>query len=182
MAAIDAFRDEGWAGLAARLFAESERAQRIRVLIVDDHVLFAEMLALALDLSGRFEVVGQAHNGRDAIERAAWLRPDVVVMDVEMPVLDGVAATPRVLAAAPGARVVIVSSSRSPDDVRGAIKAGAVAFLGKDASTEELARTLENVVCQVVPLRRRESTPRLGRSVNRALKGGPARARGVRRP
>ena len=159
MAAIDAFRDEGWAGLAARLFAEEERPQPIRVLIVDDHLLFAEMLALALDLSGRFEVVGQASNGHDAIEQAAWLRPDVVVMDLEMPVLDGIAATPRVLAAAPGAKVVMVSSSKSQDDRRRAVQAGAVAFLGKDTSTDELARALENVMCTVVPLRPRRSTP-----------------------
>jgi DNA-binding NarL/FixJ family response regulator len=158
MAAIDAFRDEGWAGLAARLFAEAERPQPIRVLIVDDHLLFAEMLALALDLSGRFEVVGHAPNGRDAIEQAAWLRPDVVVMDVEMPVLDGIEATPRVLAAAPGAKVVMVSSSKSTDDRHRAVKAGAVAFLGKESSTDELARALENVMCRVVPLRPRRST------------------------
>ena len=160
MAAIDAFRDEGWAGLAARLFAEAERPKPIRVLVVDDHLLFTEMLALALDLSGRFEVVGQASNGREAIERAAWLRPDVVVMDVEMPVLDGITATPRVLAAAPGAKIVIVSSSKSPDDRRRAAQAGAVAFLGKNASTDELARALENVMCQVVPIRPRGKTSR----------------------
>jgi DNA-binding NarL/FixJ family response regulator len=158
MAAIDAFRDEGWAGLAARLFAEAERTQPIRVLIVDDHLLFAEMLALALDLSGRFEVVGHAVNGHEAIAQAAWLRPDVVVMDVEMPVLDGIAATPRVLAAAPAAKVVVVSSSRFPDDRRRATKAGAVAFLGKETSTDELVRALENVMCQVVPLRPRQTT------------------------
>jgi DNA-binding NarL/FixJ family response regulator len=160
MAAIDAFRDEGWAGLAARLLAEAERPQPIRVLVVDDHLLFAEMLALALDLSGRFEVVGRASNGREAIEQAAWLRPDVIVMDVEMPVLDGIAATPRVLAAAPGAKVVIVSSSKSPGDRHRAAQAGAVAFLGKNVSTDELARALENVMCQVVPLRPRGTTSR----------------------
>ena len=153
MAAIDASRDEGWAGLAARLFAAEERPEPIRVLVVDDHLLFAEMLGLALDLSGRFEVVGHAHNGRDAIEQAAWLRPDVVVMDVEMPVLDGIAATPRVLGAAPAAKVVIVSSSKSPDDRRRAVEAGAVAFLGKETSTDELVRALENVMCQILPLR-----------------------------
>jgi NarL family two-component system response regulator LiaR len=157
MAANDAFRDEGWAGLAARLFATAERPEPIRVLIVDDHLLFAEMLALALDLSGRFEVVGHALNGHDAIEQAAWLRPDVVVMDVEMPVLDGLAATPRVLAAAPAAKVVIVSSSKSPDDRRRAVEAGAVAFLGKEASTDKLARALENVMCRVVALRPRRT-------------------------
>jgi DNA-binding NarL/FixJ family response regulator len=155
MAAIDAFRDEGWAGLAARLFAVADRPEPVRVLVVDDHVLFAEMLALALDLSGRFEVVGHARNGSEAIEQAAWLRPDVVVMDVQMPVLDGIEATPRVLAAAPRAKVVMVSSSQAPEDRSRAREAGAVAFLGKDASTEELVRALERVVFEVVQLRPR---------------------------
>ena len=154
MAAIDAFRDEDWAGLAARLFAAAERPEPARVLIVDDHRLFAEMLALALDISGSFEVVGHAANGRDAIEEAAWLRPDVVLMDLEMPVLDGIAATPRVLAAAPGSKVVVVSSSTSDVDRRRALDAGAEAFLGKQASTDELVQALEQVVFRVVPLRR----------------------------
>jgi two-component system, NarL family, response regulator LiaR len=155
MTAIDAFRDEGWAGLAARLFAEPERPEPVRVLVVDDHVLFAEMLALALDLDGSFDVVGHARNGHEAIEQAAWLRPDLVVMDVQMPVLDGIDATPLVLAAAPRAKVVVVSSSQAPEDRRRAREAGAVAFLGKEASTDELVRALERVVFQVVPLRRR---------------------------
>ena len=157
MAAMDAFSDEGWAGLGARLRAAVEPRTPARALVVDDHLLFAEMLTLALELGGRFEVVGHARDGREAIEQAAWLRPDVVVMDVQMPVLDGIEATPRVLAAAPGTKVVVVSSSQSPDDRRRAREAGALAFLGKGASTDELVRALERVVFQVVPLRPRRA-------------------------
>lgn len=151
MAAARVFHDEGWAGLAARLLGADPR-RRVRVLVVDDDVLFAELLTLRLELSGRFEVVGHARDGREAIEEAAWLRPGVVLMDVQMPVLDGIEATRRVLAAAPGAKVVVVSSSDSADDRRRAHEAGAVAFLGKDSSLDALVDGLERVVFRVVPL------------------------------
>jgi NarL family two-component system response regulator LiaR len=157
MATADRFRDQGWYELAARLLDAAIRPPAARVLVVDDHVLFAEMLTLALEVSGHFEVVGHACDGRDAVEQAAWLRPDVVIMDIEMPVLDGIEATPRVLAAAPGAKVVVVSSSHSPDDHRRATEAGAVAFLGKQASTDDLVRAVERVVFRVIPLRPRPS-------------------------
>jgi two-component system, NarL family, response regulator LiaR len=153
METADRFKDQGWYELASRLFDATTRPAAVRVLVVDDHVLFAEMLTLALEVSGNFEVVGHAGDGRDAVQQAAWLRPDVVIMDIEMPVLDGIASTPRVLASAPGAKVVVVSSSDSPDDHRRAIEAGAVAFLGKQASTDDLVRALERVVFQVIPLR-----------------------------
>ncbi len=155
MAAMGAFRDGDWAGLAARMLRSAPGDAAVRMLVVDDDVLFAEMLAFALELGGRFEVVGHARNGSEAIEQAAWLRPDVVVMDLQMPVLDGFDATPRVLAAAPGAKVVVVSSSQSPGDPRRAREAGAVAFLGKDGAIEDLVRALEHEVCRVIPLRPR---------------------------
>ena len=157
MAATGVFRDDDWAGLAARLLRIEEGDATVRILVVDDHVLFAEMLTLALELGGRFEVVGHARDGREAIAQAAWLRPDIVVMDLQMPVLDGIEATPRVLAAAPGAKVVMVSTSQAPDDPRRAREAGAVAFLGKDASVEDLVRALEHEVFRVIPLRPRRA-------------------------
>jgi DNA-binding NarL/FixJ family response regulator len=152
MAAMEGLRDEVLARLASRLLGAGAQPTPLRVLVVDDHVLFAEVLTVALELRGRFEVVGQARDGREAIEQAAWLRPDVVVMDVQMPVLDGIEATARVLAAAPGAKVIVVSSSQSPDDRRRAREAGAVAFLGKEPSVDDLVRALERVVFRVVPL------------------------------
>jgi DNA-binding NarL/FixJ family response regulator len=157
MAAIDGLGNEGWQALAARPLDTVVQPATARVLIVDDQLLFAEMLTLALELDGPFEVVGHAKNGREAIELAAWLRPDVVVMDIQMPVLDGIAATPLVLAAAPGTRVVVVSSSDAPEDPVRAREAGAAAFLGKNASSEDLVRSIERVAFQVVPLRPRAS-------------------------
>ena len=152
MATVD-FRDQGWYALAARLLGAAEQPARARVLVVDDHLLFAEMVTLALEVGGRFDVVGHARDGREAIELAAWLRPDVVVMDVQMPVLDGIEATPRVLAAAPGTRVAVVSSSETPEARARAREAGAIAFLGKETSADDLVRALERVVFAVVPLR-----------------------------
>ena len=151
MSAAGVFHDEGWAGLAARLLG-AEARRRVRVLVVDDHVPFADLLTLGLELGGRFEVVGHARDGREAVEEAAWLRPDLVLMDVEMPVLDGIEATRRVLAAAPGAKVVVVSSSVSADDRRRAREAGAIGFLGKQSSLDALVEALERLVFQVVPL------------------------------
>ena len=155
MAANGVFRDESWAGLAARLLGAAAGPARVGVLVVDDDESFTELLELTLELSDRFAVVGHARNGRQAIEQAAWLRPELVLMDVQMPVLDGIAATPRVLAAAPKTKVVVVSSSESADDRRRAREAGAIAFFGKQAPLDELVRDLSRLVFRVVPLTRR---------------------------
>jgi DNA-binding NarL/FixJ family response regulator len=159
MTALHRFGQEGWYGVAARLATAQHRPAPIRVLIVDDHFLFAEMLAMALEIEERFEVVGHAHDGGEAVELAAWLRPDVVLMDISMPVLDGIAATPRVLAASPGSKVVIISSSDSADDRERARGAGAVAYLTKEASTDDLLRAVERVVSAVIPLRPGPGSP-----------------------
>ena len=154
MAASERFRESGRFGLAARLLAVAGH-RLTTVLVVDDHPPFAEGLTLALEAGGRFRVVGQARDGREALEEAAWLRPDVVVMDVQMPILDGIEATRHVRAAVPGTRIVVVSSSHSHEDRRRALEAGATAFLAKGPSLEELVRGLERVVFDVIPLRPR---------------------------
>lgn len=159
MSATEVFKDECWAGLAARLLGVATGPAPVNVLVVDDDEAFAGLLTLSLEMSGRFTVVGYAPDGRRAIEQAAWLKPDVVLMDVQMPVMDGIDATPRVLAAAPRAKVVVVSSSQSADDRRRARQAGAIAFLGKRTVAVELVRELERVLFRVVPL-----TPRHARA------------------
>jgi DNA-binding NarL/FixJ family response regulator len=142
----------GWNSIAARFLDAEHSPAKIRVLLVDDHFLFVEMLTVALELEGRFEVVGHAANGQEAIELAAWLRPDVVLMDIDMPVVDGIEATPRVLAAAPGTQVVVISSSNLPEDRNRAQAAGAVGYLTKDDCSADLIRAIELVVCRVIPL------------------------------
>jgi len=155
MSTIGRFGLDGWYSVASRLLETDDQEGTIRVLVVDDHYLFAEMLMLALETEERFEVVGYAANGQEAVEMAAWLRPDVIVIDIQMPVMDGIEATPRVLAASPNSSVVVVSSSEDPEDRNRAQAAGAVGYLSKNSSADDLLRAVENVVCRVIPFRPR---------------------------
>jgi DNA-binding NarL/FixJ family response regulator len=145
--------DDGFRRLADRLRAASA-TERIRVLIADDHRLFADSLTLMLEVGGEIEVVGQAADGREAAALAAILRPDVVVMDLDMPLMDGIEATGLVRRSSPRTRVVVLTGSRDPDDERRAREAGAVAFLHKDTSIDTLCDTVCDVARPVVPLER----------------------------
>ena len=115
---------------------------RIRVLVADDHRLFAESLTLMLEVEETIQVVGLAADGGEAVALAAVLQPDVVVMDLDMPVMDGVEATAGVRTAAADARVIIVTGSREPDDEVRARMAGASAYLPKETSVEVLRETV----------------------------------------
>ncbi|MFF3980018.1 response regulator [Streptomyces sp. NPDC001828] len=116
----------------------------IRVLIADDQPLVRRGLSLILSPDPAFEVVGEAENGAQAVALAGQLRPDVVVMDIRMPVLDGVAATAE-LAAAPGCRVLALSTFDLDEYVVGALRAGAYGFLPKDSSPEDLSAAIRTV-------------------------------------
>ena len=106
---------------------------RVRVLIADDHPVFAETLVLLLAADSRLAVAGVAENGAEAVELARRVAPDVVLMDVHMPGLDGVGATRTIAAELPGVQVVMLSSSSAVEDVERARAAGAAAYLTKDA-------------------------------------------------
>ncbi|MFF0739410.1 response regulator [Streptomyces sp. NPDC004111] len=118
---------------------------RIRVLIADDQPLVRRGLSLILAPDPSFEVVGEAEDGGRAVALAERLRPDVVVMDIRMPVLDGVAATRELAAAVPGCRVLALSTFDMDEYVVGALRAGAYGFLPKDSSPEELAAAIRTV-------------------------------------
>ena len=109
----------------------------LRVMIVDDHPIWREALERDLRTAG-LDVVGTAGDGEQALRRMAAARPDVVVLDLRLPVLDGVETTREIAARHPGVRVLVLSASGEEGDVLAAIKAGATGYLVKSASREEL--------------------------------------------
>jgi DNA-binding NarL/FixJ family response regulator len=116
----------------------------LRVLVVDDHKTFAELLAGALAVSG-MEVVGTAHTAAGAVAMVRELQPDIVVMDIEMPHQDGLAATRRIREVAPRTVVAVVTAHRDPEWVVRAAQAGASAFIPKDGSLAEMIDVLGRV-------------------------------------
>jgi DNA-binding NarL/FixJ family response regulator len=114
----------------------------VRVLLVDDQALFREALATLLGVRPEIEVVGEAGNGAEALDRAATLHPDVVLMDLRMPVLDGVSATRRLRVEQPGTRVLALTTFDDDEDVFAALRAGAVGYLLKDVSADRLVEAL----------------------------------------
>ena len=110
----------------------------IRVLIVDDHALVRAGLRLLIEALEGVEAVGEASDGREAIALAAKLRPDVVLMDLMMPELNGLDATARIVAANPAVRILILSMSTGEETVLPALRAGAVGYLLKDVMPVEL--------------------------------------------
>lgn len=110
----------------------------IRVLLVDDQHLIRAGLRMLCDAQPDLEVVGEADNGRDAIALAARLRPDVVVMDLRMPGVDGISATSRILADRPATRIMVLTTFGDDDHLYPALTAGACGFLLKDAPPADL--------------------------------------------
>jgi DNA-binding NarL/FixJ family response regulator len=127
----------------------------IRVLIADDQSLFLESLSTFLhNYAEDIEVVGLAKNGAEALEKAAELRPDIVLMDVHMPVMDGVEATGRLIESQPGVKILILSTYDEDEYVRKALKLGASGYLLKDISPTELIasiRALKSGAVQISP-------------------------------
>ncbi|MEJ2597313.1 MAG: response regulator transcription factor [Anaerolineales bacterium] len=121
----------------------------IRVLIVDDVARVRQELGMVLTLAGNaarqpVEIVGEAANGQEAVQLAAALQPDVVLMDLAMPVLDGFAATRAIKTAHPSVRVVVLTVLDYPTAAEKAIRAGADGFIEKGASVAEIFQTIRN--------------------------------------
>jgi DNA-binding NarL/FixJ family response regulator len=117
-------------------------ADRVRVVIADDQRLFAEALEAILSTDGRIAVVGRASDGRAAVELVEAERPDVVLMDIAMPVLDGIAATEQIRAQVPATRVVVLTGSQAPQDISRARAAGAAGYVTKDQIAGDLVRAI----------------------------------------
>ncbi|OZM80463.1 response regulator transcription factor [Pseudonocardia sp. MH-G8] len=114
----------------------------VRVLLVDDQALFREALATLLAVHDGIEVVGEAGDGDAALRASAELAPDVVLMDLRMPVLDGIAATRRLRVEQPGVRVIALTTFDDDEDVFAALRAGAVGYLLKDVSSARLVEAV----------------------------------------
>ena len=110
----------------------------IQVLIVDDHTVVRDGLTSMLDRQGDFSVVGEARNGLDAIEKAGELRPDVILMDLRMPELDGVEAMRRIRSQDPDVNFIVLTTFDTDEYIFDAIEAGAKSYLLKDASRDDL--------------------------------------------
>ena len=137
---------------------------RIRIFLADDHGLLRLGLATLIDFHDDLEIVGDAENGEEAVERVCRLKPDVVVMDLMMPVLDGVGATQRIKERLPETRVLILTSFGTSADVLRAVRAGASGALVKDTPNDKLLAALRKVIAgqRVIP-------PEMQRQINEVI-------------
>jgi DNA-binding NarL/FixJ family response regulator len=117
----------------------------IRILIVDDHTLLRDGISALLALAPDMEVVGEAGNGKEALERVRELRPDVVLMDIEMPIMDGLEASRKIHERYPAVKVLILSQYDDAEHVLDAVGAGAKGFVTKTAASAELAASIRSV-------------------------------------
>ncbi|MDL4815662.1 response regulator [Actinomadura opuntiae] len=111
----------------------------VRVILVDDHTVMRAGVAALLAGEPGIEIAGEAGDGREAVALAERLRPDVALVDLRMPVLDGVSATTEILARCPGTRVLILTTYDTDAEIERAVEAGAIGYLLKDATREQLA-------------------------------------------
>ena len=115
----------------------------VRVLITDDHGVVRQGLKMFLSLDPELEVVGEAANGEEALKMSRELSPDVILMDLVMPVMDGISATGAIRSEMPDVEVIALTSVLEDASVTGAVKAGAIGYLMKDTEAEELGRAIK---------------------------------------
>lgn len=114
----------------------------IRIIIADDHAVVRQGLRMFLGLDDDFEIIGEAQNGAEAVELAHKLHPDVVLMDLLMPVMDGITAIGQIRGELPDVEVIALTSVLEDASVVGAVKAGAIGYLLKDTKSDELRRAI----------------------------------------
>lgn len=124
----------------------------IRIVIADDHSVVRQGLRMFLGLDPDLEVIGEAENGAEALKIARELKPDVVLMDMLMPVMDGIAATSAIRSELPDTEVIALTSVLEDASVVGAVKAGAIGYLLKDTQADELCRAIKAAAAGQVQL------------------------------
>ncbi len=124
----------------------------IRILLADDHSVVRQGLRMFLSLDPELEVIGEAQNGAEAVKLAGELKPDVVLMDLLMPVMDGIAAIGEIRTTMPDVEVIALTSVLEDASVVGAVKAGAIGYLLKDTQSEELCRAIKAAAAGQVQL------------------------------
>jgi NarL family two-component system response regulator LiaR len=120
-------------------------SESIRVLVADDHTVVRKGIRAVLSTEPGIEVVAEAADGAEAVEAVRTLAPDVVLMDLVMPTMSGIDALRQILAEQPGARILVLTSFATDDQVLPAIRAGALGYLLKDSGPEELVRAIHQV-------------------------------------
>lgn len=151
--------------------APDSHPEVIRLMLADDHRMLREGLRRSMTERG-FDVVGEARDGAEAVDLAAALRPDVILMDVTMPELDGVEATRQIKARQPEIRIVMLTMHADQDVLAEAIRAGANGYLVKDCSTDEIASAIETVAGGETAL-----SPRLAASMLAEVRNQDSKAR-----
>ncbi|MDQ6695125.1 MAG: response regulator transcription factor [Chloroflexota bacterium] len=119
--------------------------ERLRLLIADDHPLFRKGMRALLLSAQDLEVVGEASTGQEVIELAATLQPDVILMDVQMPVVNGIEATRQILHTSPHVRILVITLFEDDESVFSALRAGALGYVLKDAKEEDILRAIRAV-------------------------------------
>jgi DNA-binding NarL/FixJ family response regulator len=119
--------------------------KQITVLLVEDHMIVRQGLRLLIQADGDITIVGEAKTGREAVRMTSELRPEIVVMDIAMPLLNGLEATKQILKAFPATKVLILSAHSDPEYVEQVVKAGALGYLVKQSSGEVVARAIREV-------------------------------------
>ncbi|HEX7973196.1 MAG TPA: response regulator transcription factor, partial [Anaerolineales bacterium] len=150
---------------------ETPAHQKIRVLIVDDHAVVRQGLRTFIDLQDDMEVIGEGADGSEAVVLASQLMPDVILLDLVMPKMDGVAATPQILKGSPNSRVLILTSFGEDDKVFPAIRAGAQGYLLKDILPNDLVRAVREAHQGKVQLH-----PEIAQKLMSALAASPQEA------
>jgi DNA-binding NarL/FixJ family response regulator len=126
-------------------------SQKIKVVIADDQRLFAEALEAILSTDGRISVVGRASDGEEAVAIVREHQPDVVLMDIAMPVLDGIAATEQIHGESPATRVIVLTGSAATEDISRARAAGAAGYVTKDQIAGDLVRAILDASSSELP-------------------------------